>query len=96
MGPGLSVIASDTTFPEVASSMDVDGSICSAYLVAVLWKDTNYCSGYADFPGGVKCGNWLMSIEWYKLLKGAYQHRTWHAQLGPLEPVGLLGQYCGS
>ena len=29
--------------------MVVDGSICSVYLVAVLWKDTNYCSGYPDF-----------------------------------------------
>ena len=48
--------------------MVVDGSIYSAYLVAVLWKETNYCSGYPDFPQGVKCGNWLTSIEWCKLL----------------------------
>ena len=48
--------------------MAVDGSICSAYLVAVLWKDMNYCSGYPDFLQDVKCGNRLTSIEWYKLL----------------------------
>ena len=48
--------------------MVVDGSIYSAYLVAVLWKDTNYCSRYPDFPQGVKCSNWLTSIEWCKWL----------------------------
>ena len=57
---------------EVASGMAVDVSICSAYLVAVLWKDTNYCSGYPDFPQGVKCGNWLTSIEWCKLLRALF------------------------
>ena len=69
MGLGFSIIASDTAFLEVASGMVVDGSICSATLVAVLWKDTNYCSKYPDFPQGVKYGNWLTSIEWCKLLE---------------------------
>ena len=47
--------------------MVVDSSICSAYLVAVLWKDTNYCGGYPDFPQGVKCSTWLTSIDWCNL-----------------------------
>ena len=68
-GLQLSIIASDIAFLEVASGMAVDGSICSAYLVAVLWKDTNYCRGYPDFPQGVICGNWLTSMEWCKLLR---------------------------
>ena len=49
--------------------MAVDGSICSAYLVTVLWKDKNHYSGYSDFSQGVKCGNWLTSIELCKLLR---------------------------
>ena len=65
---GLSIFAFDTAFPEVASGMVVDGSICSVYLIAVLWKDINNCSGYPDFPQGVKYGNWLTTIEWCKLL----------------------------
>ena len=48
--------------------MAVDVSIFSVYLVAVLWKDVNYCGGYPEFPQGVKCGNWLTSIESCKLL----------------------------
>ena len=35
-GLGFSIIASDTGFPVVASGMAVDGSICSAYLVACV------------------------------------------------------------
>ena len=66
-GLRLSIIAFDTAFPKVASGMAVYGSICSAYLVAVLWKGTNYCSKYPDFPQGFKCGNGLTSIEWCKL-----------------------------
>ena len=79
--------------------MAVDGSICSVYLVAVLWKDTNYCSGYPDFPQGVKSGNGLTSIEWCKLLRVLITLGLGHTQLnlqGALEAVWLLGQYCRS
>ena len=48
--------------------MVVEGSICSVYMVAVLWKDMDYYRRYPDFPQGVKCGNGLTSIEWSKLL----------------------------
>ena len=68
LGLGLSIAAFDTVLPEVASGMVVDGSICSVYLVAILWKDMNYCSRYPNFPQGVKYGNGLTSIEWCKLL----------------------------
>ena len=54
----------DTAFPKVTSGMAIDGSICSAYFVAILGNDTNYSSGYPDFPQGVKCSNGLTSIEW--------------------------------
>ena len=67
-GLRLSIIALDSAFPEVESGVVVDDSICSAYLVAVLGEDTNYCSGYPGFPQGVKCGNGLTNIEWWRLL----------------------------
>ena len=53
----------------MTSGTAIDGSLCSVYLVAVLGKDTNYCSRYPDFLQGVKCGNGLTSIEWCKLLE---------------------------
>ena len=73
--------------------MVVDSSISSAYLVAVLWKDTNYCRRYPDFPQGIKCGNWLTSIEWCKLLGALVSIGLCMLSLVlKVEPVRLLGQ----
>ena len=98
-GLGLSIIATDIPFPEVASGMVIDASIWSVYLVAVLWEDMNYCSGYPDFPQGVKCGNWLTSIVWCKLLGVLVSIGLYMLSLVLKvllnQPVGLLGQHCG-
>ena len=56
--------------------MVVYGSICSAYLIAVLWKDTNYCRRYPDFPQGVPV---LQSADQHRMVQAAWsacQHRT--------------------
>ena len=55
-------------FPEATSGMAISGSICSACLVAVVGKDTKYCSRYPYFPQVIKCGHRLACIEWCKLL----------------------------
>ena len=42
---------------------------------------------------------WAAQHRMVQVAWSAYQHRTWHAQVNPeggLEPVGLLGQHCGS
>ena len=48
--------------------MAIDSSICDAYPIAILGKNTKYSSKKPDFPQGVKNGNGLTSIEWCTLL----------------------------